>query len=99
MEAELQQVQLTIENERRAASEFRRSILISISLMMTAPMTPAQPPLGPLPPPTDFDCFANQVRAQGERLTALENQVAGGNELIMEFKSQLEGLQGELGVE
>ena len=99
MEAELQQVQLTMENERRAGSEFRHSILNSISLMTTAPVAPAQPPLGPMPPPTDSDCFADQVRAQGERLTALDNQVAGCNELIKEFKSQLEGLQGEEGVE
>ena len=99
MEAELQQVQLTMENDRRAGSEFRHSILNSISLMTTAPVTPAQPPLGPVPPPIDSDCFADQVRAQGERLTALENQVAGCDELIKEFKSQLEGLQGEEGVE
>ena len=54
MEAELQQVQLTIENERRAGSEFRHSILNSLSLMTTAPVTPAQPPLGPVPPPHRF---------------------------------------------
>ena len=99
MEAELQQVQLTMKNERRARSHFRQSILNSISVMTTVPVTPAQPPLGPVPPPPDSDCFADQVRAQGERLTALQNQVAGCNELIMEFKSRLEGLQGEEGVE
>ena len=100
MEAELQQVQLIMENERHAGSEFRHSILNSISLMTTAPVTPAQPPLGPVPPPpTDSDCFADQVRAGGERLTALQNQVAGCNELIKECKSQLEGLRSEEGVE
>ena len=99
MEAQLQQVQLTMENERRARSEFRHSILNSMSLMTTVPVTPAQPPLGPVPPSTDSDCFADQVRAQGERLTALENWVAGCNELIKEFKSQLQGRQGEKGVE
>ena len=99
MEAELQRVQLTMENERRVGSEFRQSIINSLSLMTTAPVTPAQPPSGPMPPPTDSDCFADQVRTQGERLTVLENQVAGCNELIMEFKSQLDGLQGEEGVE
>ena len=99
MEAELQQVQLTMENEWHAGSEFRHSIYNSISLMTTAPVTPAQPPLGPVPPPTDSDCFADQVRAQGERLTALENHVVGSNELIKEFNSHLEGLQGEEGVE
>ena len=67
--------------------------------MTTAPVTPAQPPLGPLPPPTDSECFADQVRVRGEPLTALEIQVAGCNELIKDFKSQLEGLQGEEGVE
>ena len=99
MEAGLQQVQLTMVNEWRAGSEFRHSILNSISLMTTAPVTPAQPPFGPAPPCTDSDCFADQVRAQGERLTTLQNQVAGCNELIMQFKSQLEGLQGQEGVE
>ena len=99
MEAELQQVQRTMENERCAGSEFRQSILNSISRMTIAPVTPAQPPMGPLPPPPPTDCFAYHVRAQGERLTALENQVAGCYEVIMEFKSQLEGLQGEEGVE
>ena len=54
MEAELQQVQLTMENERRAGSEFKHSILTSISLMTTTPLTPAQPPLGPVPPPHRF---------------------------------------------
>ena len=99
MEAELQQVQFTMEKERRARSEFRQRIFNNMSVMTTAPMTPAQPPLGPVPPPQDSDCFADQVRAQGERLTALENQVAGCNQLIMEFNSQLEGLQGKEGVE
>ena len=51
MEAELQQVQFTMENERRAGSEFPQSILKSMSFMTTAPVTPAQPPLGPVPPP------------------------------------------------
>ena len=91
MEAELQQVQFTMENERRDRSEFRHSIPHSISLMTTTPVTPAQPPVGPVPPPTHSDCFADQVRAPGERLTALENQVAGCNELRKEFNSQLEG--------
>ena len=50
MEAELQQAQLTMENQRSAGSEFRHSILNSISLMTTAPVTPAQPPFGPVPP-------------------------------------------------
>ena len=54
MEAELQQVQLTMEKERRTGSKFRHSILNSISLMTTAPVTPAQPPLGPVPPPHRF---------------------------------------------
>ena len=99
MEAELQQVQLTMENQRCAGSEFRQSILNSMSVMMTVPVTLAQPPLGPVPPPEDSDCFADQVRAQEECLTTLENQVACCNELIMEFKSQLEGLQCEEGVE
>ena len=54
MEAELKEVQLTVENERRAGSEFRHSILNSISLMTTVPVTPAQPPLGPVPPPHRF---------------------------------------------
>ena len=44
---------------------------------------------------TDSHCFADQFRGQGERLTALENQIAGCNELVMEFRSQLKGLQGE----
>ena len=61
MEAELQQVLLTMENERRAGSEFRQSILNSISLMTTAPVTPAQPPLGPLPPPQIL--IALQIRS------------------------------------
>ena len=47
MEAELQQVQRTLDTERRAGSEFQQSINNSICLMTTAPMTPAQPPLGP----------------------------------------------------
>ena len=67
MEAELQDVQLTMDNEQCAGSEFRHSILNGITLTTTAPVTPAQPILGPLPPPTDSDCFADQVRAQGER--------------------------------
>ena len=54
MEAELQQVQLTVKNEHRAGSEYRHSILNSISLMTTAPVTPAQPPSGPGPPPHRF---------------------------------------------
>ena len=54
MEAELQRVQLTMENEQRAGSEFRQSILNSTSVMTTAPVTPAQPPLGPLLPPHRF---------------------------------------------
>ena len=83
-----------MEKERRAGSAFRQSILNSISLMTTARVTPAQPPMGLVPPPKDSDCFADQVRAEGKRLTALENQVAGCNELKMEFKSQREGLQG-----
>ena len=58
MEAELQQVQLTIETHRQAGSESRQSIIKSISLMTSAPVTPAQPPLGPMPPATDSDCFA-----------------------------------------
>ena len=91
MEAELQQVQPTMENEWRAGSGFRHSILNSISPMTTALVTPAQPPLGPVPPPTDSHCFADLVSAQGERLTALKNQVAGCNEFIKEFKASLRG--------
>ena len=44
MEAELQEVHLIMENKRRAGSEFNHSILNSISLMTTAPVTPAEPP-------------------------------------------------------
>ena len=45
VEAELQPVQLTMETQRRAGSEFRQNITNSISLMTRAPVTPAQPPL------------------------------------------------------
>ena len=61
MEAELQQVQLTMEKERCAGSEFRHSISNSISLMTTASVTPAQPPLGPVPPPQIL--IALQIRS------------------------------------
>ena len=54
MEAELQPFQFTMEKERRARSEFQQSILNSMSVMTTAPVTPAQPPLGPVPPPHRF---------------------------------------------
>ena len=62
MEAELQQVQLTMEKEWRAGSEFRQSNLNSISVMTTAPVTPAQPPLGPVPPPPQV-LIALQIRS------------------------------------
>ena len=99
MEAELPQVQFTMEHKRRAGSEFRQSVMNSISLMTTAPVTPAQPPLEPVPDPTDCDWFADQVRAQRERLTTLVNQVADCNELMMDFQSWLEGQEDEEGVE
>ena len=54
MEAELQQVKLTMENQWRAGSEFRQSILNSISVMTTTPVTPAQAPLGAVRPPHRF---------------------------------------------
>ena len=54
MEAELQQVQLNMEHERRAGSDIWQSILKSMSVMTTAPVTPAQPPLGSVPPPHRF---------------------------------------------
>ena len=54
MEAELQRVQITIETERRAGSEFRQSIADTISRVRTATVTPAQPPLSPAPAPPRF---------------------------------------------
>ena len=66
MEAELQQVQLTMDNERRAGSEFGQSIINSIILMRTARVTPAQPPLGPVPPPPPPQILiALQIRSEG----------------------------------
>ena len=49
MEAGLQQDQLTMDNERRAGSGFRQSRIDTITFMTTVPVTPAQPPLGPVP--------------------------------------------------
>ena len=87
-----------MEIERRAGSEFRQNIMEYISLMTRAPAMPPHPPLGPMPPSANSYCLADHIRAQGERRAALHNQVTVCHELIMDFKSQVEGLQGGEGV-
>ena len=54
IEAELQQVQLTTDNERRAGYDFWQCITNSISFMTTVHVTSAQPLLEPVPPPPRF---------------------------------------------